>query len=66
MASMLDTLIETILKDYENLQEIQNPKTKRKEFSLLRARTESAIKLASDSPTILKQLNSVLEKLNKK
>lgn len=66
MANLLDTMIQTIQKDFESLQGIEDPKSKRKEGSLLKVRINSALKLCSDSPEKVKLLNTIIDSLSKK
>ena len=63
MASLIETLIETIAKDLENLENMQDEKARRKEASLIRARIESALRLAKDESEILKKLNDLKDKI---
>ncbi|OUR99562.1 hypothetical protein A9Q84_00650 [Halobacteriovorax marinus] len=57
MASLQDTLIETISKDLKDLGSLESGKDRRKECSLLLARIESAKKIMSTNESLMKKLS---------
>jgi hypothetical protein len=58
MASLKDTLIESMIKDLENIKDFEDGKSLRKECSLLLKRVESAKKLFADDKD---QITKLLE-----
>ncbi len=59
MANLQERLIESMLKDLENIQDFDHGKILRKECSLLQKRIDSARKLFSGDETILKKLQDI-------
>jgi len=57
LASLQDTLIETISKDLKDLGSLESGKDRRKECSLLLARIESAKKIMSTNESLMKKLS---------
>ena len=55
MSSLQEVLVESMLKDFENIKQFEIGKSLRKEYSLLSKRIESAKKLlANDNNLLLK------------
>jgi len=59
MATLLETLIETITKDLANIKLFEDNKQIRKETSLLLSRIESARKIAVSDENLLTTLSSL-------
>ena len=59
MASLKDTIIESMIKDLENIKDFENGKALRKECSLLLKRIESAKKLFEDDQEATSKLNEI-------
>jgi hypothetical protein len=63
MGTMLENLIETINKDFLSLENLTDPKQKRKESSLLIQRIDSAQKLLMGDQDKISLLDQLKEKL---
>jgi hypothetical protein len=61
MASLQDTLIETISKDLKDLGSLEVDKTLRKECSLLLSRIESAKKIVTSNLDLMTKLSELQE-----
>ncbi len=64
MASLLEKLVQTIEKDFKDINENLEGKSQRKELNMLRARIESAKKLAVSEPVILTKLEQISAKIS--
>ncbi len=65
MGSLQDRLLESLIKDIENLENITEPKILRKELSLLASRVESAKKLFSEDEQKMVRVCKIEEELIK-
>lgn len=65
MSNLQERLIESMLKDLQNIEEFDQGKILRKECSLLLKRVESAKKLFADDPTLLTKLDEIKYKVEK-
>lgn len=65
MATLQEKLIETLEIDFIQIQECKDSKGIRKQCSLLDVRIKSARKLFSEDSIMLKQLDSLQDKIKK-
>jgi len=56
MANLQDTLIETIERDFKEIQILEDTKTQRKEFNILMKRIEAAKNLLESNEKLSKKL----------
>ncbi len=63
MSTLVETLVETIAKDLLEVQNLEDPKTLRKESSILLKRIESAQKLVSNNEALKKKLEDIKKRL---
>jgi len=65
VGSLQDRLVESLIKDIENLENITEPKIMRKELALLASRVESAKKLFSEDEQKMQRVRMIEEELTK-
>lgn len=63
MSNLQERLIESMLKDIQNIEEFDQGKILRKECSLLLKRVESAKKLFADDPALVIKLDEIEHKV---
>ena len=63
MGNLQDTLVETIEKDYEDIQAIEDSKSQRKEYNILLKRVETAKNLLGSNEDLLKKIIDIESKI---
>jgi hypothetical protein len=63
MGNLQDTLVETIEKDYEDIQAIEDSKSQRKECNILLKRVETAKNLLGSNKDLLKKIIDIESKI---